>query len=934
MNSETKNIYIVDDIYENLEVLSDMLKQEGMNVSLTQSGIHALQIIPDEKPDLVLLDLFMPEVDGYEVCRKLKANPETTDIPVIFLTAGTEPEYLIEGFKAGAVDYITKPFNSKELITRINNHIELKKAKDIIRKQNKELKKVNKELDKTNIELIKSGVQLTVSEAKFKKLFEQSNDGIIIHTSTGKILDANKEACRMLQYSKKEMLNNPLLSFFYKNTLRKTVKSFIRIRKLGTYRFETKLKRADNKIIDIESSSKVIDEENEIVQSIFRDITESNKIKSDLKKSERYFRKIYDNTPYSILTINSNGTIVDANLVTLYIFKLSGFNEIINQNIQDFSFIAKTDFINDFYDSVENATEFNKEYNFSNKQNESFWVNSYFIPIKNYENKVISNYVIIENVTERKNASIALKNSEDKFKKLSNLTFEGILIHEKGIAIDLNLSFANMTGYTNNELVGKNILNLLIPEEYHTYIKQKIDTAYINTYEYEIVKKNGIRIPVETESRNIIYNGRKVRVTAFRDITERKKNELALIESKSKLKEAQKIAKLGHWHFNIRENKLEWSDEVYRIFEVSPNEFSNTYEAFLSLIHPNDINHVNKAYSESVKNKTEFHIIHRLLLKNGNIKYIEEKGNTTYNVNGKPIESIGICLDVTKQKKAEKLLQLQKEELEDNNKSIISSISYARVIQNAVLPTESFLKQFLPESFVFFMPRDIVSGDFYWIKQVQHKIFIGVADCTGHGVPGAFMSMLGMTLLSEIVSPANDADSYKANHVLNDLRKKLKLALHQDRRKDTASDGMDIALCIIDLEHKKMQYAGANNPLYLIRNNYSEPELIQYKADRMPIGVHLKEKSFSNHEIDLQANDLLYIFSDGFVDQFGGVDGRKYRSNRFKEFLLANCTKPIVKQKKLLQNEFEEWRGNERQVDDVLILGMKIHESYGDVDLF
>ncbi len=266
-----------------------------------------------------------------------------------------------------------------------------------------------------------------------------------------------------------------------------------------------------------------------------------------------------------------------------------------------------------------------------------------------------------------------------------------------------------------------------------------------------------------------------------------------------------------------------------------------------------------------------------------------------------------------------------KEKIEDQQKSIMDSIHYASRIQGAVLPPDDYLKQILGTFFVLFRPRDIVSGDFYWATQRDNKIVIVAADCTGHGVPGAFMSMLGMSFLNEIV---NKEGVLHANIILNRLRENVKRSLRQTGKDNEAKDGMDIAVCVIDKTEMKLQFAGAYNPLLIIRDG----KIDRVKADRMPIGIYLREKaSFTNNIIDIKEGDLLYIFSDGYVDQFGGTDDSKIRSNKFKEILLENHQKPLEEQKKALNDFLEFWMNHldkygkkYKQVDDILVIGIKI----------
>jgi len=267
-------------------------------------------------------------------------------------------------------------------------------------------------------------------------------------------------------------------------------------------------------------------------------------------------------------------------------------------------------------------------------------------------------------------------------------------------------------------------------------------------------------------------------------------------------------------------------------------------------------------------------------------------------------------------------LKVLNEAINKQNREIIDSINYAERIQSAMLPPETYITELLNENFIFYKPRDIVSGDFYWIKQVNQYVILVAADCTGHGVPGAFMSLLGISYLTEIVQRR---EITQANHVLNELRKQIKQSLRQHGQPDDAKDGIDIALCVFDLKNMMLQYAGANNPLYMIRDVNGAPELIEYKADKMPLGYyHGKDKAFSNQDIALEQGDTLYIFSDGFIDQKGGKGNKKYMSRTFKNTLLKIQNEAMHDQKELLDKELSQWMGSNPQIDDVLIIGVRV----------
>ena len=269
----------------------------------------------------------------------------------------------------------------------------------------------------------------------------------------------------------------------------------------------------------------------------------------------------------------------------------------------------------------------------------------------------------------------------------------------------------------------------------------------------------------------------------------------------------------------------------------------------------------------------------------------------------------------------------QKEVIEIKNKHITDSIRYAKRIQNAILPPDNFVKQLLPNSFILYKPKDIVSGDFYWMTKKNDLTIYAAVDCTGHGVPGAFMSIVGNNQLNYAVDvkKAREASvilDYLNKGVVETLREKGKENGNGDVNLSGVKDGMDLALCIIDYKNMKVQFAGANNPLCLIRNN----ELILIKGNRMAIGGNFDEElpKFTNHEMELQKGDVLYTFSDGYPDQFGGPDGRKFMLKKFRELLLKIHKNPIEEQEKILEDILEEWRGKEEQIDDIIVIGVKI----------
>lgn len=268
-------------------------------------------------------------------------------------------------------------------------------------------------------------------------------------------------------------------------------------------------------------------------------------------------------------------------------------------------------------------------------------------------------------------------------------------------------------------------------------------------------------------------------------------------------------------------------------------------------------------------------------------------------------------------KERTKTIEEQKNQIAKSHQNIKDSITYAKRIQEAIMPSKKTLDKSFSDYFIFFKPRDIVSGDFYWLKQISDYTVYAVADCTGHGVPGALLSMLGISFLSEIVSKARFDTP---DEILNRLRKKIKSSLKQTEKGIESKDGMDIALCVIDHDSLQLQFAGAYNPIYIIRKG----ELTEIKATRNPIGAFLKEKPFESNKFKLEKDDLLYTFSDGYSDQFGQNENQKFNKRNFKKLLLKIYDKPMSEQKEILDDVLKKWKGKTDQTDDIIVMGVRI----------
>ena len=263
-------------------------------------------------------------------------------------------------------------------------------------------------------------------------------------------------------------------------------------------------------------------------------------------------------------------------------------------------------------------------------------------------------------------------------------------------------------------------------------------------------------------------------------------------------------------------------------------------------------------------------------------------------------------------------IENKNEELEILYKQVTDSIHYAKRIQDAILPTSNIVKQLLPDSFILFKPKDIVSGDFYWIEKKNDLVYFAAVDCTGHGVPGAFMSLVGHNILKDIIK---NTSATQPSEILDRLREGVVSTLRVDDSGKQAKDGMDMTLCAINYKTMELQYAAAFNPLYIVRNG----ELILYPANKFPIGSYIGDKtSFDNHSIQLQKGDQIFIFSDGYADQFGGPNGKKFMVGNFRKLLTQISGLDSHHQKEKLDETLLTWQGGQEQVDDVLVIGVKV----------
>ncbi len=361
------------------------------------------------------------------------------------------------------------------------------------------------------------------------------------------------------------------------------------------------------------------------------------------------------------------------------------------------------------------------------------------------------------------------------------------------------------------------------------------------------------------------------------------------------------------------QGKLEWVNESFeRLNSITLEELKKRKcETIFDVSNNPDIRNI---IEKCIREKKSVVYESKNTLEDGQIIWESSTLTPIYNERGDLQKLVIIDTDITERKRDEEIIR-------QKNKDITDSIEYAKKIQNSILPGIDTIKESLPESFVFFLQKDIVSGDFYWFARKNNLAVIAAVDCTGHGVPGAFMSLIGYNLLNQIVNEKNISDP---GEILNALNTEVLKALYQNNPDNTSKDGMDISICSIDLQKKEILFAGAMRPLYILNKN----GFTEIKGDKIAIGTREDEREngikFSTHRIQGEAGDVFYICSDGYADQFGGSNGKKMMTKNFKKILSKIYTEPFDQQYALVKSHHEQWKGSFEQVDDILVIGFSI----------
>lgn len=765
--------------------------------------------------------------------------------------------------------------------------------------------------------IIASGKQLAKLSRQNRLLLNNSIDCIIVCDRDGIIQEFSKEAERLFGYKASEVRKKNVKVLYFHDDGIEIVNQVLADR--GKFSGEVLNKDKDGKpFTSFLSASLLYDENREVVGSmgISRDITQQ-------KKTEDEFRHIIDNASDIIYTADVNGNFIYINPSVEGILGYTG------EELAGRSYLSLI-----HPDHVNHVKAYYTDY-FKNRKKESFyefqvirkdgsviWVGQNIRTVFSLvDNRTITGFHgIVRNRNERKVVEIKLAESEKQYRELFDNSSELIQsIDTSGRFLYVNKAWKETLGYSDEELKTIKIQDIIHPESKvhcETLLGKLITSADSGETRtrYAILTKDGEKKIFGSSVNTKIEDNKVVSIQSFiRDITRQEETQRLLKKSEVNFRQIAETINDVFYLYNIVDNKYEYiSPNCATILGADQEFFYSGKSHTARFAHPDDYAKL-KESNVLVNSGKPYEIEYRLNIE-GKTRWINEKSFPIRDTSGNVTSNSGICRDVTNINAAQDTIQKQ-------NNEIGKSITYAKFIQDSSLPTQSEIAVNFPESFVFYSPKDILSGDFFIFDSVKSNtgeemtVFL-VADCTGHGVPGGILSLLCNSLIREAFTQTN---LYTPSEALDSVRDKI-IRFFRSSHIKRMQDGMDVALCVLNQEQDKLYFSGANSTVVIISNN----ELTEYRGDKQHIGYNVTPKPFNSHVIDIKKGDCIYLFTDGYADQFGEKSDKKFSKKRLKNILLSVHEEPMRMQKSKLQYEFFEWRGQNEQTDDVTLLGIKI----------
>ncbi len=792
-----------------------------------------------------------------------------------------------------------------------NYEKELEISNSSLKEKNDELIAAEEELRQSNEELSVIKNILEEKEERLRHILENQGHGFGIINLEGFFTFVNSAAEEIFGVEKDTLIGKNISDFFVGDELNNLLKTSKEGKNIFKHDIEIELNIHNKKKNILVSISSDRDRNKRIIglNGVFKDITElkneQEKIKQLNTELNKYFVAL-ENTPATIVITDLKGNI---EYVNPYFTKMTGYSyeEAIGKNPR----ILKTKYtpeerFTELWQTISTGKVWEGELINHKKNKEIFIERAVIAPVKNDKDEIINYIAIKEDITEFKKAQEELAKKINQQEILINNLPANIFLKDSELRyLSVNKKYAKSLNLSPEQMRGKKYSDFFPEEKFVEETDLKIiktKQALINLEKQEKDKWLSIsKVPYFDDKNNI---GGIIGI--IQDITGRKLKEQKIIELNQELKKyfvAIEQSSIGIAFLDKNGIRQYVNNKYLQITGYSLEQAIGQKSGFFDTKNSEDL--------QKLKNGE---IIKKEYFRKAVNEYFQRIVVSPILNEKKEIELFVFLIeDISKEKQQQRIIKDQYKKLQSALNSINESLNYAKIIQESLLPDEKTIKKYFTENFVLFLAKDVVSGDFYFFKKYNDYLIFAVADCTGHGIPGAFISMLGYSLLNQIIRYHRVETPGEALEMLREQTKNIFINFN---------GGMDIALCAINIKTKELQYAGAYNPLYIIRNK----ELIEIKATQNPIGYYPVEKKFETRTIELEDNDAIYLFSDGYADQFGEDEkGKKskYTKKRFKNILVNISLREMEEQKQLLQNNFDLWRDGQEQIDDVTIIGLR-----------
>jgi len=828
----------------------------------------------------------------------------------------------VKAFSLGGVDYISKPFQAEEVIARVKTHLTISRLQQEVAARNEQLQKEITEHRKT-------AAALKEKEELFRGMFENhSAVMLLIFPEKGLVIHANKAASDYYGYSSDELSGMPVSQINTYSELNQAMRS-VKERKQNYFQFRHRL--ADGQIRDVEVySTPILFQGQTLLFSVIHDITDRRLAEKALRDSEEQYRDLVQNANNVILRATPQWEITFFNSYAQEFFGYTE-EEILGKSV--FGTIvpdAESLTGRDLNVILNDIAKYPDKYRYNENENirkngERVWLA--------WTNKVLADsegnpkeiLCIANDITEKKQAEKALSESEEKYRNLvENLSDAFFMTDIKGTVFYISPIIEAIVGLKPEEIVGRHLSEFFHPEDLPIILKkfQKIISGQdAEPSEVRVFHKSGKTIWIRTSSRLHIRNGVISGLQGLiTDITARKQVEEALKRSNSVLKAQQESSIDGIVTVNEKKEITDYNKRFIEIWNI-PDDIVQSRDDKKLLIYM--LSYLK--YPDNFLEKVRY--LYENILERGHDE-IETTDDRTFDWYCAPIVSsenrylgkIWFFRDISDRKLAEK-------KLVSANKAIMDSIRYAELIQKSILPNINEVKIAMPDSFFIWLPRDIVGGDIFFVHSFDNGFVFAVIDCTGHGIPGAFMSMIAFSALKRIVS---DGNCNNPGEILKRMNKIVKTSLRQDTEYALSDDGLDTAVCSVKFQNPPesdftkggqmgiLTFAGAKMPLYFVRNG----EILIIKGDKQSIGYKRSDLNFnfSNHTIPIEKGTVFYMATDGFGDQLDG-NNRRFGIRKFREVLKEIAHLPFEKQREMLLAAFEAHKGTMQRQDDVTVAG-------------